>query len=83
MPILLEVGTGTRSRQTGEIYAWARPLDPAMSDSITLELLHPDARAPERATEDSAGYDLFAYLTHDRANGDETLGEHTPTVRAA
>ena len=26
---------------------------------------------------------LFAYLTHDRANGDETLGEHTPTVRAA
>src|SRR3954467_13531334 len=26
---------------------------------------------------------LFAYLTHDRATGDETLGEHAPTVRAA
>ena len=25
---------------------------------------------------------LFAYLTHDRAAGDETLGEHTP-IRAA
>ena len=33
-----------------------------MSESITLELLHQDARAPERATEGSAGYDLFAYL---------------------
>jgi len=35
-----------------------------MTESITLELLYPDARAPERATEDSAGYDLFVYLTH-------------------
>lgn len=35
-----------------------------MSAIITLELLHQDAKAPERATEDSAGYDLFAYLTH-------------------
>ena len=27
---------------------------------------------------------LFAYLTHDRATGDETLGEHgTPIIRAA
>ena len=26
---------------------------------------------------------LFAYLTHDRARVDETLGEQTPTVRAA
>jgi hypothetical protein len=26
---------------------------------------------------------LFAYLTHDRARADETLGESTPTVRAA
>ena len=27
---------------------------------------------------------LFAFLTHDRATGDETLGEHgTPIVRAA
>lgn len=35
-----------------------------MPEAITLELLHQDAKAPERATEDSAGYDLFAYLTH-------------------
>ena len=35
-----------------------------MNAAITLELLHPDARAPERATEDSAGYDLFVHLTH-------------------
>lgn len=34
-----------------------------MHEPITLELLHQDARAPERATEGSAGYDLFAYLT--------------------
>ena len=26
---------------------------------------------------------LFAYLTHDRARADETLGEQTPKVRAA
>jgi hypothetical protein len=26
---------------------------------------------------------VFAYLTHDRARADETLGEQTPTVRAA
>jgi hypothetical protein len=26
---------------------------------------------------------LFAYLTHDRAAADETLGEHTARVRAA
>ena len=26
---------------------------------------------------------LFAYLTHDRATGDETLGEHIGRVRAA
>jgi dUTP pyrophosphatase len=35
-----------------------------MTDAIILELLHPDARVPERATEDSAGYDLFVHLTH-------------------
>lgn len=34
-----------------------------MTESITLELLHADARAPERATEGSAGYDLFVHLT--------------------
>jgi len=35
-----------------------------MTESITLELLHDDARAPQRATEGSAGYDLCAHLTH-------------------
>src|ERR1700755_1844545 len=29
---------------------------------LTVELLHPDAQAPKRATEGSAGYDLCAYL---------------------
>jgi dUTP pyrophosphatase len=39
-----------------------------MDEKITLELLHGDARAPERATEGSAGYDLFAYLTGRRVS---------------
>jgi dUTP diphosphatase len=30
---------------------------------FTVELLHPDARPPRRATEGSAGYDLCAYLS--------------------
>jgi dUTP pyrophosphatase len=30
--------------------------------TITVELLHDDARAPRRATEGSAGYDLCAYV---------------------
>lgn len=30
--------------------------------SIIVELLHPDAQLPRRATEGSAGYDLFAYV---------------------
>jgi dUTP pyrophosphatase len=30
---------------------------------IIIQLLHDDAREPQRATEGSAGYDLFAYLT--------------------
>ncbi len=30
---------------------------------LTIQLLHPDAQAPRRATEGSAGYDLCAYLT--------------------
>jgi len=30
--------------------------------AIVIELLHDDAQAPRRATEGSAGYDLFAYL---------------------
>jgi dUTP pyrophosphatase len=31
-------------------------------DAIVIELLHDDAQRPRRATEGSAGYDLFAYL---------------------
>jgi dUTP pyrophosphatase len=30
--------------------------------AITIELLHEDARPPRRATQGSAGYDVFAYL---------------------
>ena len=33
------------------------------SPFIVIELLHPDAVAPRRATQGSAGYELFAYLT--------------------
>ena len=39
-----------------------------MAEMITLELLHADARAPERATEESAGYDLFIHLTNRTVN---------------
>ncbi|HTE47754.1 MAG TPA: hypothetical protein VK636_21100 [Gemmatimonadaceae bacterium] len=43
---------------------WAFALTPSSVDdsSIVVELLHPDARAPKRATAGSAGYDLCAYL---------------------
>ena len=53
-----------------------------MTDAITLELLHPDARAPERATEDSAGYDLFVHLTHRTVNCSDATGTwELPTFR--
>ena len=53
-----------------------------MTDAITLELLHPDARAPERATEDSAGYDLFVHLTHRTVNCRDATGpQELPTFR--
>src|SRR5213592_159367 len=45
-----------------------------MAVSITLELLHPDARAPERATEDAAGYDLLVYLTNRTVNCSDYSG---------
>jgi len=32
------------------------------SDAIVIEVLHEDAQRPRRATQGSAGYDLFAYL---------------------
>ena len=31
-------------------------------EAVVIELLHDDAQPPRRATEGSAGYDLFAYL---------------------
>jgi dUTP pyrophosphatase len=31
-------------------------------DAVVIDLLHDDAQPPRRATEGSAGYDLFAYL---------------------
>ena len=36
------------------------------SRSIVVELLHEDAQLPRRATEGSAGYDLFAYVRNRR-----------------
>lgn len=39
------------------------PLDNGSTrDAIVIELLHEDAQRPRRATQGSAGYDLFAYL---------------------
>ena len=35
---------------------------PAAHSAIVIELLHDDAQTPRRATEGSAGYDLFAYV---------------------
>jgi dUTP pyrophosphatase len=53
-----------------------------MNTTITLELLHEDARAPERATEGSAGYDLFAYLTGRRVSVSDGRGvTESPAVR--
>lgn len=52
------------------------------TETITLELLHADARAPERATEDSAGFDLFVYLTHRTLNCSDAGGtSELPTFR--
>ncbi len=53
-----------------------------MTETITLELLHTDARAPERATEGSAGYDLFAHLTHRTVRCSDATGTmELPTFR--
>jgi len=40
----------------------ARPALYIVAMSLIVELLHPDAQAPRRATEGSAGYDLCAYV---------------------
>ena len=44
-----------------------------MNTTITLELLHEDALAPRRATEGSAGYDLFAYLSGRRVSVSDSV----------
>ena len=47
------------------LHAAPRVADAAQSreaDAVVIELLHDDAQPPRRATEGSAGYDLFAYL---------------------
>jgi len=38
------------------------PQRPSTRAPIVIELLHDDAQMPRRATEGSAGYDLFAYV---------------------
>jgi len=38
------------------------PQRPSTRPPIVIELLHDDAQMPRRATEGSAGYDLFAYV---------------------
>jgi dUTP pyrophosphatase len=53
-----------------------------MAESITLELLFNDAHAPERATEDSAGYDLFVHLTNRTVSCSDYTGTwELPTFR--
>ena len=50
---------------THEMLHAAPPADAHQSqgqDATVIELLHDDAQPPRRATEGSAGYDLFAYL---------------------
>jgi len=37
-------------------------IDSGVTEAIVIELLHDDANEPRRATQGSAGYDLFAYL---------------------
>lgn len=55
-----------------------------MNQPITLELLHADARAPQRATEGSAGYDLFAHLTNRTVRcSDGNAVVELPTARDA
>lgn len=53
-----------------------------MTETITIELLHADARMPQRATEASAGYDLFAYLRDQTVNCSDPGGiTELPTYR--
>lgn len=53
-----------------------------MDETITLELLYDDARAPERATEESGGYDLFVHLTHRTVSCSDASGVwELPTFR--
>src|SRR5215213_2451051 len=48
---------------TSWVLARLQPVNPPTDTSaIVIELLHDDATLPRRATEGSAGYDLFAYV---------------------
>ena len=49
--------------QTEQALGVASAIDTgSLRDAIVIELLHDDAQQPRRATQGSAGYDLFAYL---------------------
>src|SRR5215469_15903783 len=49
--------------QTEQLLGLADGIDTASPrDTIVIELLHNDAQQPRRATQGSAGHDLFAYL---------------------
>lgn len=45
-----------------DVLAGAPNAQDSPAQAIVVELLHADARLPQRATQGSAGYDLFAYL---------------------
>src|SRR5512143_3980311 len=55
--------------------AWGVPIRNATVGTWVTGFIVAGMTVPWRA--------LFGYLTHDRAAADETLGEHTPKVRAA
>ncbi len=55
-------GRYSAERRRGKAAARSRGASYIPRMTITVELLHDDARAPRRATEGSAGYDLCAYV---------------------
>jgi dUTP pyrophosphatase len=55
-------GRYTAERRSGKPAARLRRASYIPRMTITVELLHDDARPPRRATEGSAGYDLCAYV---------------------
>ena len=65
--LLVSIAFSPVNRQGGDILqnvddAHSSASADASSTSIVVEPLHADAQFPRRATEGSAGYDLFAYL---------------------